>query len=573
MSARRTWVVVLLVVFLVILALVLGTGYYLFMGRPVAIQQDTVVEVILRGDLNELPPENPFAQIFEPDGPSIWDLEHAFRYAAQDDRISGIYLEIHPLVGVSWAQIEELREYIQSFRESEKPVHALLAVDIVGEKELYLGSSATSMTVNPDAAFLVNGLMAEVAFFKGTMDKLGIRPQFIQFKEYKSSESFTRETMTPEIREMYESILRDLQGRFVAEVAREREIDPARLEDIISRGLVPATVGMEEGLVDALGYTSEVLRELGLKDEPQDNGRKISAGRYASAARDRFQEVSRYRVALLGGVGSITAGESSSFANIMGASTFSRHLREIRKDDTFKGVILRVDSPGGSAVGSDMIWKEVELLQEAGKPVIVSMSGVAGSGGYYISMGARQIISQPSTITGSIGVIGGKFDLSGLYNWLGVTYDRVKLAPNADFFSPVTPLSPYQLRQFENWMQVVYENFVSKAAEGRGMEYEELESRARGRIYTGAQARELGLIDQTGGLRTAVAEMRKALELPEEENVELVRYPRQKTFWEAVLGGEFFGIRQPSFIQVILEELRHFSNPGAWLLTPEAEIY
>lgn len=573
MSGKRTWVVVLLVVFVIFLALALGTGYYLIVGRPVTIDQDTVLEVVLRGGLNELPPESPFAQIFEANGPSIWELEQVFRYAARDERVSGIYLEVHPLLGVSWAQIEELREYIQSFRESNKPIHALLAVDIVGEKELYLASSANSITVNPDAAFLVNGLMAEVAFFKGTMDKLGIRPQFIQFKEYKSAESFTRQRMTPEIREMFESILGDLQGRFISTVAKERKVEPARLEEFIAVGLAPATVGLEEGFVDALGYASDVLRELGLTGAPEEDSRRVSAGRYVSAAKDRFRDRSRHRVALVGGLGSITAGESSPFADIMGGTTVANSLREIRKDKNFKGVLLRVDSPGGSAVGSDMIWKEVQLLQEADKPVIVSMSGVAGSGGYYISMGARQIISQPSTITGSIGVIGGKFDLSGLYNWLGITHDRVKLAPNADFFSPVTPLSDHQLRQFETWMEVIYRNFVTKAAEGRGMAYEELESRARGRIYTGAQAQEFGLVDQTGGLRTAMAEMKKALDLPEEETIELVRYPRQKTFWDALLGGDLFGAQQPSFIQVLLKEMQYFSTPGAWLLTPEAEIY
>jgi len=249
-------------------------------------------------------------------------------------------------------------------------------------------------------------------------------------------------------------------------------------------------------------------------------------------------------------------------------------LRRIREDDDIKGIILRVDSPGGSVVGSDMVWKEVTLLEEAGKPVVVTMSGVAGSGGYYISMAASHIISQPSTITGSIGVIFGKFDLEGLYEWLGITIDQVKTSPNADIFSSLTSLTDEQRQMVESWMETIYDTFVQKAADGRSQTYQELEPRARGRIYTGVQAREIGLVDQLGGLPEAMDQMKQILELEEGEEIELVLYPQPKSLWEALAGGDFFGMRQrDSLGQWLEEQVPFLSDPAPWLLMPEARIY
>ena len=209
-------------------------------------------------------------------------------------------------------------------------------------------------------------------------------------------------------------------------------------------------------------------------------------------------------------------------------------LRDVRESGKYEAVLFRVDSPGGSAVGSDMVWREVELLEEAGTPVIVSMSGVAGSGGYYISMGASKIISQPTTITGSIGVIFGKFDLGGLYDWLGISIDRVKTSPNADLFSFSTSLTSEQREQVIAWMQEIYDAFVSKAAKGRGMEFAKLEEMARGRIYTGEQARKIGLVDDIGGFPRALEHVRQSLELEDDARINLVRLPKPKSFWETL---------------------------------------
>ena len=573
MSGKKILFLVLFIVGILFLSIVLGTGYLLIRGQDATIQENTILEVALTGSVFELPPENPLAQMFGPDTLSLWELGKVLRYAAQDDRVSGVYLEIHSML-LSWAQIEELRDSLHSFRTSGKPIHALLALDMVRDPELYLACAADSITLNPGATLLVNGLLAEVTFYKGTMEKLGIKPEFIQFKEYKSAESFTRETMTPEIREMYESILGDIEERFISVVAQERNLDEERMRGILEAGLTSADQALEENLVDALGYKSQVQEELGNSGDDSQKYEGLAARYYLDAVEDDYGTRSEHKVALLGGLGTITAGNSDPFSQIMGGLTMSSRLRRIREDDDIKGIILRVDSPGGSVVGSDMVWKEVTLLEESGKPVVVTMSGVAGSGGYYISMAARHIISQPSTITGSIGVIFGKFDMEGLYEWLGITIDQVKTSPNADIFSSLTSLSDEQRQRVESWMETIYETFVQKAADGRSQTYQELEPRARGRIYTGVQARDIGLVDELGGLPEAMDQMKQVLELEEDEEIELVLYPRPKSLWEALTGGDFFRIRQrDSLSQWLEEQVPFLSDPAPWLLMREVRIY
>lgn len=573
MSRKGPLVLALVVVGIFLFAITLIAGLYLISGGTENVEEGTVVRIVLGGGLRDLPTENPLAQIFESGALNLWDLGKVFRYAAGDDRISAIYMEIHPLL-LSWAQIEELREHIKNFREAGKPVHAFLAVDMVRDPEMYLAAAADSITLNPDAGMLVNGLVAEVLFFKGAMDKLGVRPEFIQFKEYKSAESYSRESMTPQIREMYESILGDIEQRFVTAVAGDRSTDEAGLRRLMEAGVSPATRGLEENLVDTLGYRTEVLETLLERDDSDEDSPLIQASGYLGLVEEEFRTRSRHKVALIGGFGPITSGRSDPFSEMMGGSTLASHLRKIRKDENLKGIIFRVDSPGGSAVGSDMVWNEVRLLEEENKPVVVSMSGVAGSGGYYISMGARHIVSQPSTITGSIGVIFGKFDMRELYDWLGISVDRVKLSPSADILSPFGSLSQQQRESVESWMETIYENFVRKAAEGRGLQYEDLESKARGRIYTGLQAKELGLVDRLGGLEAAVAQMKETLELEEGEEIELVLYPRPRSLWDRLASGDLLAGEQPfSPIGQWVKDFGTFAHPKPWMLTPEINIY
>jgi protease IV len=578
MARRTVWIfgIILLALF-VLFGITAFSVYWLARPRTVEVRQNSVLEVHLEGGLPELPPTSPVEQIFDSDKVSVIDLNRLLREAAKDQRIAALYLEIQPLV-TSWAQLEEIRAFLQEFRKSKKKIYAKLAVDMAQEKELYLASTANEIYLNPDAGLLINGLEAEISFYRRMMDKLKIEPQFLQFKEYKSPEVFTREKMTPEIRSMLEGVLMDVQERFIQTVTADRKIDSAHFRQLIQNGIFPAPLALQEHLVTALGYEDEIQSKLMVdKAGGGKEYRSISASDYLKAVRDRSPASRRYRVALVGGLGQIIAGSSDElWGNLIGGETLARRLREVRQEKDIKGVLFRVDSPGGSAVGSDKIWREVQLLEKAGKPVVVSMAGVAGSGGYYIAMGARKIVAQPSTITGSIGVIIGKFNVRGLFEqWLGITVDKVKLAENADLLSPVTSLSQQQKEQIRHWMEDVYNNFVRKAAQGRGMKFEDLEPKAHGRIYTGSQAKQLKLIDEVGGLNTALSLLKKELRIPEGEDVDLVLYPKPKTLWQRITEGDLFKVSSPmtpldSFLK---QSLQVPETPAPWLLAPEVEIH
>ena len=572
MSTIRPWIAVVLILLVIVgLALAVTFWTYWTLSRPPSVAQNTIVEISLGGVLYEVPPENPFFQVFEPDKLTVYDLWELLELASRDDRVSSIYLEVRPLA-VNWAQIEELRDGMHKFRASGKKIHAFLSLDMPGESEFYLASAADTISINPDAGLLLNGLATEIQFYKRSLQKLGIKPEFIQFKEFKSAEVYDRESLSAPVRSMLESILNEMETRFVKSVAGDREIEESVLEEIIDLGMITARHAVENGLVDRAGYRHEVLDQLA-KEAGQDKYKGMGGSDYLSAARSR-QPAGGTRVALIGGIGMITSGKSDSFGQTLGGSSLAQVFRDVRESGKYEAVLFRVDSPGGSAVGSDMVWREVELLEEAGIPVIVSMSGVAGSGGYYISMAASKIISQPSTITGSIGVIFGKFDLGGLYDWLGISIDRVKTSPNADLFSLSTSLTSEQREQVIAWMQEIYDVFVSKAAKGRGMGFAKLEELARGRIYTGEQARKIGLVDNIGGFPKALEHIRQSLELDDDAPINLVSLPKPKSFWETLSELGAVRMRQTSLIEEWLRnELPGLETAGPRLLMPEMRIH
>ena len=568
----KVWLIVVLIL-LGIFALIFVAGAALFwsLSKPPPVRSDAVVEIVLGGPLAEAPSNNPIEVLFGTESVTLYDYWRLLDYASRDDRVRSLYLEIRPLA-LSWAQLEELRDSINDFRLTQKPVHAFLAVDVAGESELYLASAADTITLNPDAALLVNGLVAEVTFYRQALQKLGVEPHFIQFKEYKSPEVYTRRRLSTPVRDMYLDIISDLENRFVQTMVKARGITEADLRALIDRGVATSEVAEQVGLIDYLGYRADVMERL--QSEGEEKAQRIKASKYLESVESRFQVRSKHRVALVTGTGVITSGKSNNFAANLGGSTLAAHLRQIRKNKNLDAVLMRVDSPGGSAVGSDMVWNEVGRLREAGKPVVISMSGVAGSGGYYIAMGANKIVSQPSTITGSIGVIFGKFNLEGLFNLLGMEIDRVKLSPNADLFSAFTSLDEKQRDEVTNWMEAIYDNFVHKAAEGRGLTVTELEAKAQGRIYTGSQALEIGLVDELGGYRVALQHLRKEMGLGEDAAIELVPYPKRKTIWEALADPDLFQLRQPdSFWGWLQSNWSELTRVVPRTLMPEARIY
>lgn len=569
--------IILVAFFLFIGALLLGT-YRLLSPATIEISKDHVLELNFSGEIPELPSPSPLAQLVKRDVVSLYELGRLLHVASRDPHIVAIHLSVHSL-GFSWAQIEETRGFLKGFRQSNKKIVANLTGDMAEEKDLYLASLADEIYLNPDAGLLINGLNVDVPFFKRTMEKLHIEPQMIMLKEYKNPESYTRENFTPEFRAMYVGILTDVQDRFIQTVADDRKISPTRLREFMNIGMAPARLALKEGLVTSLGYEDEIrARLLAEKLSGSKEYVGISASKYLRAVQNRIDKKAPHRIALLGGIGQIISGKSDDlWGEMMGGETIISRLREIGEDKDIEGVLFRVDSPGGSAVGSDKIWREIRLLEKSGKKVVVSMSGVAGSGGYYIAMGASKIVAEPSTITGSIGVLFAKFNVRGLLEyWLGVNTDQIKMADNADIFSLFHSLSEEQKTQVRSWMEDIYNSFVKKAAEGRGMTFDELEPKAHGRIYTGAQAKEIHLVDEIGGFNTALQLLKKELKIPESEEVQIILYPKSKSLWQSLAEGDFFktfmSTSTPSIESRLKRIIQGLEAPSPCLLLPEADI-
>ena len=541
--------------------------------RPLTIKENTTIEMFLGGSIREFPSTNPFVGLFNPNHQlTIYDIWQVLEYSRKDPLISTIYLEISPL-SFHWAQVEEIRDAIKNFRSSGKKVHVFLAGDVLEELEFYLASAADTITLNPESTLLLNGLLAETLFFKKALEHLEIEPDFIQFKEFKSSEIFKREEFSPQIRSMRISILEDMQERFVETVSNERSIPPTVIDNVLELGLINGTTAFTSGLVDRAGYRNDLQQQIA-KENNLDLFEGIRSKDYLKSARTRFQEYGT-RVALVGGIGTIISGKGEPFTETMSGANISKTLNKIRRSGDYKAVLFRVNSPGGSVVGSDMIWREVQLLEESGIPVIVSMSGVAGSGGYYISMAARKIISQPSTITGSIGVIFGKFNIGGLFKQLGISTDSVKTASNADLLSPFNSLTSEQKKHLTSWIEGIYDSFVAKAARGRQMEASHLEVKARGKIYTGYQAQKIGLVDELGGFPKALESIRIELQLEPGAPITLVQFPKLKGFLESlseISNLQAYRSAKSTFqIREALKELNEGS--GAKLLMPEIAIH
>jgi len=568
-------------VILVTLMILFGLMVFAFfqLTRPAKIQvlNDSVLELSVGGEVTEFPSSSPLRQLMSVGEISLFDMRRLFLEAAQDEKISAVYLKIYPLLA-SWAEVEEMRSFIHAFRKSGKKIYVYLSLDLVNEIELYLASSANEIYLNPDSGLMINGLVAEFTFFKKMMDKLGIQSDVLQFKEFKSAESYTRSELTPQVRSMYEGILGDIQFRFVQTIAHERQIEVQRINELIQRGLLSAQPALSEQLVTHLGYEDEIRTSLEVENpNGEKNYHGIRASQYLRVLNQRARPSYKHRVAVLAGIGPILTGQGDeTWGSFMGGDSMVSKLREIRQDKNVKGLLFRVNSPGGSAVGSDKIWREIRLMEEVGKPVVVSMGGVAGSGGYYIAMGARKIVAQPSTITGSIGVIFHKFNLNRLFdNWLGITVDRVKLAKNADIFSTTTSLTAQQTIQLKAWMSNIYKQFVKKASEGRHLTVEELEKQAGGRIFTGNQAKERKLVDEVGGLNIALALLKQELNISPKDRVELVLYPKPKNWWARLLDGDWPQLSPPpqSFKSFLRQHLSAMQSPGPWLIAPELIIH
>ena len=526
------------VVSLVLLAVLLGGG------QP-SVPRDSVLTIRLRGDIPEhVGSDFTIDLIRSGPPPTLLDLRNALKNAAEDDRIAALALRFSGL-RTGWAKAQEIRYGIENFKKSGKPVVAFL--HHARMIDYYVASAADEIYMAPEGYLDVKGLRAEVTFYAETLAKIGIEAEIERVGKYKSAaEAFSRSSMSDEYREVVNSILDDVYAQFIAGVAPSRSKSEDELRQLIDEGPFLSRDAVEAGLLDGLKYADEFEQHLKDKLE-QDELHEVELRQYHHATASTADFGGGPEIAVLYAVGNIMAGRSEqdpfSGARILGSESFNKTLRSIRENDDVKAVILRVNSPGGDAFASDLMWREVNLLSKE-KPLVVSMSDVAASGGYYIAMANAPVLAYPGTTTGSIGVFFGKMNLRGLYDKLGITKEIVTRGRFAAIDTDYRSLTPEEREKLREQIEGFYHTFVAKVAESRKREWDEIDDVAQGRVWMGSQAYEQGLVDELGGFDRAIELAQEAAEL-EEGEFRLVPYPPPLQLFEVLFDPDAFAWSGP----------------------------
>lgn len=577
MAVRRgVWLVVALLSVAVVVSAAGLIFTALLVGRGPQVAGNSVLMMRISGDLQEVEPGGILGQLMEPP-PTVRSVIGALRKAKVDDRVTGVVIRPAGTAAL-WAKVQEVRDAILDFRTSGKPIIAYLEQG--GEQEFYLASAANKVFLMPTASLDLTGIASYELFLRGTFDKIGAYPDALHVGEFKTASNiYTEKTFTPSHREMAESLNRDLYEQLVQGLADARQKSPDEIRTLIDHGPFLPEDAVRAGLIDDVAYEDELDDKVPLAT---GTPRFISQHDYRTVSSTSLGLDRGPRIAVLYAVGVISTGESSDDATqVVGSDTIVQYLRKIRADDSIKAVVLRIDSPGGSAIASDVIWREVMLTRDV-KPVIASMSDVAASGGYYIAMPAHQIVAEPATLTGSIGVVMVKFVIDGTLEKLGMNTETVTSGKYADIYSPFRPFTPEERQKVEAHMQATYEAFVEKAAAGRNTTPERIDAIAQGRVWTGKQAKDLGLVDELGGLSRAVALAKSRAKIADNSEVELVVYPQHRSIYELFqepfglesrgLLGALLGMQEAKAVQTLTAPLRIFRRGEPLALMPNVFV-
>ncbi len=469
------------------------------------------------------------------------ELIENLKKAKEDENIEGIYLDLS-FLATGWASVDEIRQAISDFRESGKFVIAY--GETMMQSAYYLASVADEIYMHPEGLIDFRGINAELVFIKNMLDKLGIDPQLIRHGEYKSAgEPLFREDMSRENKEQVLSYISAIWNNIMADVADSRGLTINHLNDV-ANGVKTrnALSALEWQMIDGIAHRDEIMEIIRERSgvEEGEEPRLVTFSKYTNAPLPKSMVTprSRDKIAVVYGSGNIISGQGSD--RIIGSDRIAEAIRDARKDESVKAIVFRINSPGGSALASDVILREVVLAAKE-KPVIASMGDLAASGGYYIACGADYIMASANTLTGSIGVFGMIPNMKEFFNdKLGVTFDNVKTNEFADLGSVSRPLTQAERRLIEGEIAQVYETFIGHVAKGRNIPVSTVDELGRGRVWSGVEARRNGLIDELGGLNDAVI---KAAEMAELENYRVVEYPIRKDFLTQIME-DFGGIRE-----------------------------
>ncbi len=548
---KRGALIVLLVVIVILLGLfIIGGFIYLQFNQEPYIPDKAYLKIDLSGSLADTAPKR--FPAFSSATISIQDLWYQLARAAVDERIKGVLLRIS-YMETGLAKIEEVGRLLKDFSRSKKPVLAFIVDG--GLKEYYLASFADKIFMFKGGMLSISGIGAEAVFLKNTLSKLGVQAEIFHIGDYKTaSNTFSEDHMTPAHRESMQSLIDDLYRAVIAGIAANRKLDAGEVKKLIDQSPLAQEEYVKAKLIDRLGYEDE-LHGLFKAQYPE-----VSFRTYAKTTSPLpFSGVKK--IAVIFAAGEINMGRSGGQSllggDVLGADTLAGQLRQARNNYAVKAVVLRVDSPGGSAVASDIILREAELLAKK-KPLVISMSDMAASGGYWISMSAQKILAWPETITGSIGIISGKFVLKGLYDKLGITKEIVKTTEFAGMYSDYKPFSQREKAKVLADMQVIYNEFLKKVAGNRKLALAEVDKIARGRVWSGQAALDLRLVDGLGGLNEALAEAKKLAHIPPAEKVGVRIYPQKKSFWDMLFELADVQAQNPLDIQARLQIYKRY---------------
>lgn len=524
-----------LAILVVVVGLSVGVVYWISKGRVPA---KTILEADFERGLIEYVPDDPVAQVMLAKTPIVRHRVEALKRASEDDRVVALVARVG-VAEMGLAQIQEVRDAILAFRSKGKPAFAY--AETFGEAgpgngAYYLATAFDAIYLHPSGDVNLTGLIYEHPFIRGTLEKLGITPHMDHRREYKNFMNFfTERKYTEPHREAAQKVMESHFGQMVQGIAAARGLSAEKVRVLIDRGPFLGREAMEAKLVDGLGYRDEVYAKV--KEKAVAGAKLLYLSTYLERAGRPYTKGST--IALIYGVGGVQRGKSEYnpvFGGLtMGSDSVTTAFREATEDKNVKAIVFRVDSPGGSYVASDAMWREVVRAKQVGKPVIVSMGNLATSGGYFVSMAADKIVAQPATITGSIGVLGGKMLTAGFWEKAGLSWDEVHTSANATMWTATQDYTPEQWSRFQDGLDRVYDDFTSKVAQGRNLPKEKVLEVAKGRIWTGEDAKALGLVDELGGFPEALRLAKEAAGIPEDADIRMKVFPAEKTSARRVL--------------------------------------
>jgi protease-4 len=531
--ARRGIVVVFTLLGIALFISVAGFALlYLALGREPAVPSNAALVLRVGGDLPEISSSDIVGYLRGVRTPTVRSIVDNLRKAKVDSRVGAVLLKPTGFESPFWGKVQEIRDAVVDFKQSGKPVYAFL--EYGGDREYYLATAADKVFLLPSSPLSLSGIATYEVFLRGTLDKIGAYPDLHHIGDYKTaSNTFTEKGYTPAHREVDGSLNRDLYDQLIRGIADGRKKNEVDVRRLLDEGPFLPEQALRDGLVDELAYEDQVHAKL----SSARHERRLEDDDYARVSLSSVGLNRGPRIGVIYATGTINSGKSGFDplnGAIVGSDTLIQYIRQARRDTSLRAIVLRIDSPGGSAAASDAIWRELMVArnERTDRPLVASMSDLAASGGYYIAMPAQVIVAQPSTLTGSIGIFGGKFVTGGVYEKLGARIESTSIGKHAEIDSPARPYTADERKKVQEQLQAFYDQFIEKVADSRHSEPEKIDAIAQGRVWTGRQAKENGLVDQLGGLERAIAIAKQRAKIPLESDVEIVPFPPRKNFYE-----------------------------------------